>query len=80
MNRQDRIKPTPGYRPKVAPERIRPRPDFRPPSLHTRALSPESMVRSIDVEWCPICLGRSISERLVDGKPVWHCDACENEW
>lgn len=80
MPRQDRIKPTPGYRSKAAPEPIRPRVDFRHSSLHTRALPSESMVRSIEAEWCPICLGRSISERLVAGRPVWHCDTCGHEW
>lgn len=80
MPQQDRIKPTPGYRRKAMPERIRPRADFKPSSLHTRALPTESVVRSIEAEWCPICLGRKISEKLVAGKPVWHCDECKNEW
>lgn len=80
MLQQDRIKPTPGYRCKAALERVRPRVGFKPSSLHTRALPSEGIVRSIDAEWCPICLGRKISEKLVSGKPIWHCDECENEW
>jgi hypothetical protein len=80
MTYQERILPRPGYR--YDPNRIRilPRPDYKPPTLHTRALPPDSAVKSVEVEWCPVCLGRKISERLVSGKLVWHCDTCRNEW
>lgn len=78
MDRPDRIRPTPGYRPRST--RILPRPDFRPSNLHTRALSNGDLFTSVEAEWCPVCLGRQISERMSDGRPVWHCDTCGNEW
>lgn len=80
MPRQDKIFPTPGYQYQPSRERILPRIDFKSPSLHTRTLPAGSAVQSIDAEWCPVCLGRKISERMVSGKPVWHCNECENEW
>ncbi len=60
--------------------RIVPREDYIPTSLHTRTLPPGSAVSSVDAEWCPVCLGRQISERVADGKVVWHCSSCGNEW
>ena len=80
MMQQERIRPNPGYRRRQEQERIRPRADYKPPTLHTRLLPAGSMVQSVDVEWCPVCLGRRISEKRVGGRPVWHCDDCENEW
>ena len=76
---ENRFIPTPGY---CYQSRIRilPREDYKPQSLHTTAIPSGSTVRSIRIEWCPICLGRSISEKTVSGKPVWHCDECEHEW
>ena len=65
------------YRPQ---ERIQPRDGYKAPSLHTRALSPGGPVKSVEAEWCPVCLGREVSERLVGGRPFWHCDTCGNEW
>lgn len=75
----DRLLPTPDYQYHGLAV-IRPRGDYKAPSLHTRALSPGSAVKSVDAEWCPVCLGREISERLVDGSPFWHCNVCGNEW
>ena len=80
MPRQERISPRPGYRYKTSRDRILPREDYKAPTLHTRALPSGSVVKSVEAEWCPVCLGRSISERLVSGKAVWHCNTCENEW
>lgn len=80
MPRPVRISPTPGFRPSTTTIRILPRADFKPSTLHTRALPPGSSVQAVDAEWCPICFGRKISERLVSGQPVWHCDACSHEW
>ena len=74
-----RIVPREDYRPSVV--RILPRPDYAPPTLPTRALPPGSAVRSVEAEWCPVCLGRQISERVdEDGTALWHCDSCGNEW
>ena len=80
MARQARITPTPGYRYKPIVARIYPRSDYRSPTLHTKALLPTNPATSIEAEWCPVCLGRKISERMVAGRPKWHCDDCENEW
>jgi hypothetical protein len=80
MPQTDRITPTPGYRPREIFQRIRPRSDFKPSSLHTRALPAGSVIRSVEAEWCPVCLGRKISERMVSGRPMWHCDECRHEW
>ena len=76
MAQQDRIRPTPGFRPRASEGSIRPRAGFKPTTLHTRALPSGS----VEVEWCPICLGRKISEKMVSGKPMWHCDDCKHLW
>ena len=80
MRHRRRIIPTPGYRCRSATTRIFPRPGFSLPTLHTRALPQGSPTRSIEAEWCPVCLGKRISERVIDGKPIWHCEECGNEW
>lgn len=79
MAEQQRIVPTPGYE-YHRPVRILPSPDYRPSAMHNRALPPNSPVRRVEVEWCPVCLGRQISERMAESGPVWHCDTCGNEW
>ena len=73
------LTPTPGYQ---YHERmvILPRENYKAPTLHTRALPSGSSIKSVEAEWCPVCLGREISERLVGGRPFWHCDTCGNEW
>ena len=76
---QNRFTPTPGYE-YQSRVRILPRADYQPRSLHTMVLPTGSMIRSITVEWCPICLGRSISEKMLSNGPVWHCDECGHEW
>lgn len=79
MAGQHRYTPTPGYRYRP-PQRILPRGDFRPTSLHNRMLPQGGAVKSREAEYCPVCLGRRISERMAGGRPVWHCDCCGNEW
>ena len=74
-----RIVPTPGYRVPAERARILPRQGYNAPTLHTRALS-GTIVNKVEAEWCPVCLGRKISENMVSGRPVWHCDECGNEW
>ena len=74
-----RFLPTPGYR--YQPQtRILPRPDYKPPSMHTRALPEGSMAKAVDAEWCPICLGRRLSEKVVAGRPMWLCEDCGHTW
>ena len=80
MPRQERILPRPGYKYKTSRDRIFPREDYKVPTLHTQALPSGSVVKEIEAEWCPVCLGCNISERMVFGKVVWHCNTCENEW
>ena len=80
MPQQERISPRPGYKYKAPRQRILPREDYKAQTLHTRALPTGSVVKAVEAEWCPVCLGRSISERLISGKAVWHCDTCGNEW
>lgn len=80
MTQDFRITPTPGYQFQPRMERILPRPDFQARSLHDRNLPRGGMVEKVEVEFCPVCLGRNISERMIAGKPMWHCDDCENEW
>ena len=80
MSQQERISPRPGFKYKAPRQRILPREDYKAPTLHTRALPSSSVVKSVEADWCPVCLGRSISERMVSGKVVWHCDICDNEW
>lgn len=80
MPQQERISPRPGFKYKAPRQRILPREDYKAPTLHTRALPSSSVVKAVEAEWCPVCLGRSISERMVSGKVVWHCDICDNEW
>lgn len=79
MANQRKITPRLGYRYSPS-QRILPRQDYKPPSLHTRKLPQGSKIKSIDAEWCPVCLGRKISEREIEGKPIWHCEECNNEW
>lgn len=80
MPRPERISPRPGYRYKASLERILPRADYKVPTLHTRALPSGGAVKALEAEWCPVCLGRSISEHMASGRAVWHCDTCGNEW
>ena len=80
MPQQERISPRPGFKYKAPCQRILPREDYKAPTLHTRALPSSSVVKAVEAEWCPVCLGRSISERMVSGKVVWHCEICDNEW
>ncbi len=81
MSQQNRILPRPGYQYRPSPpERILPRTDFKPPTLHTRTLPAGSMISSIEAEWCPVCLGREIGEKMTSGKAVWLCKICGNEW
>ena len=80
MPQQERISPRPGFKYKAPRQKILPREDYKAPTLHTRALPSSSVVKAVEAEWCPVCLGRSISEHMVSGKVVWHCDICDNEW
>lgn len=64
MERVVRIRPTPGYEIPASRRRILPR------RLH----------RDVIAEYCPVCLGRQIGERLASGQPVWYCRECGNEW
>lgn len=80
MPQQERISPRPGFKYKAPRQRILPREDYKAPTLHTRALPSSSVVKAVEAEWCPVCLGRSISERMISGKVVWHCNICDNEW
>ena len=80
MSREERILPRPDYEYRSSMMRILPRPDYKVRTLHTRNLPAGSMVESIEAEWCPVCLGQSISERMMSGKPVWHCNTCKYEW
>lgn len=87
MRRKARILPPPGYVytapiERIIPqlERIIPSSDYKPMTLHARALQASGAVKNVEAEWCPVCLGRHISERLSSGRPVWHCDDCGNEW
>ena len=75
----DRVTPTPGDV-CAQQERIAPRPGFKPTLLHTRMLPEGSIVKSTEAEYCPVCFGKKLRERMVDGRPVWHCDECGNEW
>ena len=79
MDHAQIIVPRPGYRVPAARMRILPRADYNAPSLHTRELY-GTIVNKVEAEWCPVCLGRKISERLASRGPVWHCDECGNEW
>lgn len=72
------IRPTPGYKPR-RPVRIMPDPNYKVPNLHSRLLS-GGPIRNIEAEWCPVCHGDAVSERIADGRPVWHCDTCRHEW
>lgn len=77
----DKILPSPDYKPRSQTPRIMPRSAYKPTvTYHSRALPFGSKVSSVEAEWCPVCLGRRISERIEDGKPIWHCEECENEW
>lgn len=80
MPQHERIFPRLDYQPTNTQERIVPRPGYKAPTLHSRMLPTGSMVKTIEAEWCPVCLGREISERMKSGRPVWHCNTCENEW
>ena len=80
MPQQERISPRRGYKYKEPRQRILPREEYKVPTLHTRALPTGSVVKAVEAEWCPVCLGSSISERMILGKAVWHCDTCGNEW
>ena len=65
-----------------APLFIRRNPDYKPINLHTLAVREGGLDISIDTDWCPVCHSarESISERLVRGRPMWHCDVCGHEW
>lgn len=80
MPQQERISPRPGYQYKPPRQRILSRDDYKAPTLHTRTLPTGSAVKAVEAEWCPVCLGRSIGERMMAGKAVWHCNNCGNEW
>lgn len=80
MPLQERISPRPEYKYKTSCERILPREGYKAPTLHTRLLPYGGTVKAVEAEWCPVCLGRNISERMTSGKAVWHCNTCENEW
>ena len=71
--------PTPPARPSIFIQR---NPDYKPINLHTMAAQGSGLSLSIDADWCPICHSpkEHISERLVRGRPMWHCDVCEHEW
>lgn len=81
MSTPRRILPSPDYKPRATTARIMPRSDYRPSvTFHSRALPLGSKVSSVEAEWCPVCLGHRISERIEGGKPLWHCEDCNNEW
>lgn len=58
-----------------------PNPNYVYRNLHSRNLPKDSIVASVEAEWCPVCHSRSISEKLNrQGKPLWVCKVCEYEW
>lgn len=73
MPRQGRITPTPDYRMHSHNLIIVSLQAFEPMSI-------PRVDRRLAVEWCPVCLGRNISNKMATGKTVWHCRECENEW
>lgn len=80
MARAERIVPREGYVYKPNTVRIVPRADYHPLTLHTRQLPPNSRVKSIEADWCPICHHRDIGEQVKRGKVLWHCNECGYEW
>lgn len=64
MESMRRITPTPGYEVPIVRQRIKPR------RLHGEVVA----------EYCPVCLGWQIGERMAADRPVWHCRECGNEW
>lgn len=81
MAMSDRIVPRPDYKPNTnGSSRITPRVDYHPPTLHTQMLYSGSRIKSVEVDWCPICHHRDIGERAVDGRVLWHCNVCDHEW
>ena len=80
MSRHSKIVPTPGYHYTRENFKVIPRADYKYKSLHTRHIAKGDFMANIDVEWCPVCLGRCIGEKLVNGVPKWYCKECGNEW
>ena len=81
MARLERILPRIDYASHMnSSNRIIPRTNYRPPTLHTQKLCSGSRIKSVEVDWCPICHHRDIGEREKDEHVLWHCNECGHEW
>ena len=76
-----RIEPRADYTPRK-PMRITPNPNYKVRNMHSQRFMSTGPIKTVEAEWCPVChSGKDrISERMVNNRPVWHCDECGQEW